>query len=292
MRILILGGGGMLGHRLWLALSRAHEVWVTVRGSRQDIPDLPGVDRGRILEHVDATNGELLIRAFGRAHPEAVINCVGLVKQRAASNDPLLAIETNALLPHRLADLCLTSGSRLVHVSTDCVFSGRGGNYTEESVPDADDLYGRTKLLGEVTDSHALTLRTSIIGRELRGHQGLAEWFLAQQGPVRGYTRSLFSGVTTHQFSRAVADYVLPHPELHGLYHVSGEPIAKYQLLELLKRSYRRESTIEPDHEVICDRTLDSSRFRAAIGFAPLAWPEMVEEMASDAYPYDTAIKP
>ena len=292
MRILILGGGGMLGHRLWLELSRAHEVWVTVRGSRHDIPDLPGVERGRILERVDATNSELLVRAFGRARPEAVINCVGLVKQRAAGNDPSLAIEVNALLPHRLADVCLTSGSRLIHVSTDCVFSGRDGNYTEKSIPDADDLYGRTKLLGEVTDSHTLTLRTSIVGRELKERQGLAEWFLAQQGPVRGYTRSLFSGVTTHQFSRAVADYVLPHPELQGLYHLSGEPIAKYQLLQLLNSSYRRNSIIEPDDEVICDRTLDSSRFRAATGFVAPAWPDMVEEMASDTYPYDTAIRP
>lgn len=290
MRILILGGGGMLGHRMWIELSRAHEVWVTVRGSCQEIPELPGIDRARILQQIDATNSEHLVRVFGQARPETVINCVGLVKQRATSKDPSLAIEVNALLPHRLADVCSTAGSRLIHVSTDCVFSGRDGDYTEESTPDADDLYGRTKLLGEVTDSHALTLRTSIIGRELKQRLGLVEWFLAQQGQVRGYTRSVFSGVTTHQFSRVVADHVLPHPELQGLYHLSGGPITKYQLLQLLNSNYRRNSVIEPDGEVVCDRTLDSSRFREATGFVPSAWPEMVREMASDPYLYDPAV--
>jgi dTDP-4-dehydrorhamnose reductase len=223
---------------------------------------------------------------MGDARPELVINCVGLVKQRSAANDPLLAIEVNSLLPHRLANLCLAAGSRLIHVSTDCVFSGRDGAYTESSTPDAEDLYGRTKLLGEVAYPHTITLRTSIIGRELSTRQGLAEWFLGQQHRVKGYTRSRFSGITTHEFARVVSEYVIPRPALAGLYHVSSSSISKYELLEELAGAYRRDIEIEPESGVVCDRTLDSTRFRTATGFAPRTWPEMLKEMASDSFLY------
>ncbi|MDQ2914097.1 MAG: SDR family oxidoreductase [Chloroflexota bacterium] len=286
MRILILGGAGMLGHRLWIELSREHEVWATIRSNRDDLPAIPGIDRSRLFDSVDVTSPDQLTRVIGDAHPELVINCVGLVKQRSAANDSLLAIEVNSMLPHRLANACLAAGSRLVHVSTDCVFSGRDGSYTEGSMPDAEDLYGRTKLLGEVAYPHTITLRTSIIGRELSTRQGLVEWFLAQKSRVRGYKRSRFSGVTTHEFARVVSEYVVPRADLAGLYHLSSSPITKFELLEELGGAYRRDIEIAPESETVCDRTLDSTRFRTATGFAPRTWPEMVKEMASDSFLY------
>jgi dTDP-4-dehydrorhamnose reductase len=276
----------MLGHRLWIELSRQHDVWATVRSNGDDLPALPGVDRRRLFQSVDVTSGDQLTRVIGDAHPELVINCVGLVKQRSAANDSLLAIEVNSLFPHRLASACLAAGSRLIHVSTDCVFSGRDGAYTESSIPDAEDLYGRSKLLGEVAYPHTITLRTSIIGRELSTRQGLAEWFLAQKQRVKGYTRSRFSGVTTLEFARVVSEYVIPRAELSGLYHLSSSPIAKYDLLEELARAYHRDIEIEADGDMVCDRTLDSTRFRTATGFTPRTWPEMVQEMASDPFLY------
>lgn len=282
MRVLILGGLGMVGHRLWIALSREHEVWATVRTNAAEVPELPWIDRARICDRVDVARSDDLQRAFERARPEIVINCVGLVKQRAEANDEVLAITVNALVPHKVAELCRATGARMVHISTDCVFSGRAGNYTEDDRPDPEDLYGRAKLLGEVVKDPAITLRTSFIGRELRTRQGLTEWFLAQQGHVRGYTRSVFSGLTTHAFARAVMQDVLPHPELRGLYHVSSAPISKYELLDLMRRCYGREIEIAPDASLVCDRGLDSTRFRTATGFRPTSWEEMVQEMASD----------
>ncbi len=286
MRILVLGGGGMLGHRLWIELSREHEVWATVRSSGDQVPALRGVDRSRLLEEVDVTNADQLTRVIGDVRPELVINCVGLVKQRSAANDSLLAIEVNALFPHRLANVCLAAGSRVIHVSTDCVFSGRAGAYTESSFADAEDLYGRSKLLGEIAYPHAITLRTSIIGRELTTRQGLTEWFLAQQRRVKGYTRSRFSGVTTHEFARVVSEYVIPRWDLSGLYHLSSSSITKYELLELLAAAYRHDVEIEPEDQTVCDRTLDSTRFKQATGFVPRTWPEMVHEMAADSMLY------
>jgi dTDP-4-dehydrorhamnose reductase len=277
----------MLGHRLWIELSRQHDVWATVRGGDSAVPALPGIDRARILGRVDVDDTDSLARAFGEARPELAINCIGLVKQRRAASDALLAIKINSLLPHRIADLCAAARCRLVHVSTDCVFSGRTGGYTEDSLPDAEDLYGRSKLLGEVAYPHTMTLRTSIVGRELAHRQGLAEWFLAQRECVKGYTRSFFSGVSTHEFARVVEQHVIPHPELSGLYHVSSSRIAKYELLCLFKTAYGRPIGIEADELVECDRSLDSTRFRNASGYAPRSWPDMVQEMASDPYRYE-----
>ena len=272
----------MVGHRLWIALSGEHEVWATVRTEAAAVPELPSIDRTRICDRVDVTRSDHLWRSFERVRPEVVINCVGLVKQRAEANDEVLAITVNALVPHQVAELCRATGARMVHISTDCVFSGRGGSYTEDDRPDPEDLYGRTKLLGEVVRDPAITLRTSFIGRELRTRQGLTEWFLAQQGQVRGYTRSVFSGLTTHAFARAVIEHVLPHPELRGLYHVSSAPISKYELLDLMRRLYGREIQIIPGAAPVCDRSLDSTRFRKATAFRPTGWEQMIQEMASD----------
>ena len=287
MRILILGGTGMLGHRLWINLQKEHEVWVTVRGEDNTFPDVPRFPADHIVHRVDGLTSDDVIAALGAVRPELVINCIGLIKQMEHAGDPLPALSMNALLPHRVAAICRAVGARFVHISTDCVFSGRKGNYVESDPSDAEDVYGRTKFLGEVQGPHAITLRTSIIGQEIKNRLGLVEWFLAQTGTIKGYQKALYSGFTTNELSRIILKCVIPNPGLHGLYQVSSQPISKYALLLLAKEAYGKEIEIVPEDRFVCDRTLDSTRFRKATGYVPPSWAEMIREMASDAAFYD-----
>jgi len=279
-KVLVIGASGMLGNAVLRLF--AEDDTLDVAGSARSagfLARLPESLRPRIVCGIDVDNADSLARLFATARPDVVINCVGLVKQLAEADDPLAAIPINALLPHRLARLCDVAGARLVHVSTDCVFSGRTGGYTEADAPDAADLYGRSKLMGEVDYPHAITLRTSIIGHELGSAHGLVGWFLAQEGAVKGFTRAIFSGLPTVELARVIRDHVLPHPELHGLYHVSAAPIAKFDLLNLVARAYDRSTQIAPDDRLVIDRSLDSSRFRAATGYAPPDWTELIRRM-------------
>jgi len=284
LTILILGAGGMLGHRLWLACRERHQVVATARQSSRALAEaVPDAVRD-LVPGVDASQFDSVVRAVAEARPEVVVNCIGIVKQRPEAKDPIASLTVNALFPHRLADLCRAAGARLIHVSTDCVFSGARGGYVESDIADADDLYGRTKLLGEVTGRGALTLRTSIIGREIGRGQGLVEWFLAQPGPsVPGYSRAIFSGVTTHELSRVVLMVVERFPALEGLYHVAAEPIAKSDLLQLLNDAYGCGHAIGAVDQPAIDRSLYGSRFRAATGWQAPTWPEMIHELARDA---------
>jgi dTDP-4-dehydrorhamnose reductase len=283
VKLLILGGGGMFGHRLWLAARERHETVATAR----TLPSIPGALAPSPLRGwmtgVDAADLDSVAAAVASARPGVVVNCIGIVKQRAAAKDPVKSLTVNALFPHRLAVLCAAAGARLIHISTDCVFSGAAGPYTEADQPDAADLYGRSKLLGEVTGPGCLTLRTSIVGRELAGGHGLVEWFLAQPGPdVPGFTRAVFSGLTTQALAEVVLDLVDHHPALEGLYHVSADPIAKFEFLALLARAFGLNRRIVPVEEPVIDRSLDSTRFRAATGLVPPSWPAMVDGMARD----------
>jgi dTDP-4-dehydrorhamnose reductase len=220
-----------------------------------------------------------LVSLFSKIRPDIVINCIGLVKQLSEANDPVAAIPMNSLFPHRLARLCGLANTRLVHISTDCVFSGARGMYTEADISDAKDLYGRSKFLGEVDYPHAITLRTSIIGHEMGGTRSLIGWFLAQTNCVKGYKRAIFSGLPTVELARVIRDHVIPHPELHGLYHVSTEPISKFELLTLVGQTYAKTIDINADDQLVIDRSLDSNRFRHATGYAPKPWPELISSM-------------
>ena len=280
MRILVLGASGMLGNAMLRVL--AQEPGWEVHGSLRNASAVQYFETSlaaRLASGVDVDNADSLTQLFARLRPDVVINCIGLVKQIAAVNDPILALSINSILPHRLARLCDLASARLIHVSTDCVFSGGKGGYVESDPPDALDLYGRSKLLGEVAYPHAITLRTSIIGRELNGSHGLIGWFLAQQGAVSGYTRAVFSGLPTCELARVVRDFVLPQPELHGVYHVVAEPISKYALLQLVNGAYGKHLEITPDASVQIDRSLNGGRFRAATGYVAPSWPELVEQM-------------
>jgi dTDP-4-dehydrorhamnose reductase len=279
-RILVLGATGMLGNAVFrlFAGSPGFEVTGTARSAGSGRL-LPTALQGRLVAGVDVENPDALVQLFASVRPDVVVNCIGLVKQLAAADDPLSALPINALLPHRLARMCGLAGARLVHVSTDCVFSGSMGMYVESDPSDAKDLYGRSKHLGEVDYPHAVTLRTSIIGHELSGAHGLVGWFLAQQGSVKGFTKAIFSGLPTVELARVIRDHVIPHPALHGTYHVSAAPIDKFELLTLVGREYGRATEIRPDDQLKIDRSLDSSRFREATGYRPPAWPELVRSM-------------
>lgn len=279
-RVLVLGASGMLGHTAlrFFAASEGFEAWGSARSSGA----LRGLDphlHARIVTGIDVENVDSLARLLDRVRPQVVLNAIGLVKQLAEADDPLQAIPINALLPHRLARLCALVGARLVHVSTDCVFAGTRGGYREDDPADAQDLYGRSKHLGEVDYPNAVTLRTSIIGPELGGAHGLVGWFLAQSGTVRGFTRAVFSGLPTVELARVIRDHVLPHPQLHGLHHVSAAPIAKYELLRLVAQTWGKTVEITPDDRLVIDRSLDSTRFRELTGYQPPAWPELVQSM-------------
>jgi dTDP-4-dehydrorhamnose reductase len=248
-------------------------VTATVRGEAAE----PGLVGG-----VDVLAPGAIEALLDRVRPEAVVNAVGLVKQRPEAEDTIAVIETNALLPHRLAAACTRRGARLVHFSTDCVFSGERGRYSEEDRPDPVDTYGRTKLLGEVGAPH-LTLRSSIIGLELGRAQGLVEWFLASRGRIRGYRRALWSGLTTAEMARLVGRLLVDHRSLAGLWHVAAEPIDKHALLTRLARELGRDDVaIEPVDEPSCDRSLDGSAFAAATGYRAPSWDEMLRELAQE----------
>lgn len=288
MRVLVLGGAGMLGHKVCQVFGQRFDTWATVLPGYHAPGDYQILDADHLLDGVDAFQLDTVVRAMADVKPDAVINCIGIIKHLPAAKDPIVSLTINSLFPHQLANLCRASGCRLVHMSTDCVFSGRQGMYTEGDVSDAEDLYGRTKFLGEVDALGCLTVRTSIIGRELDTTNGLIEWFLGQRGgTVRGFCRAVFSGFTTHALACIIADVLENHPRLRGLYHVSSAPITKFDLLSLVNEVYGLGIQIEPDSEFACDRSLDSSRFRTAVNFQPPTWPAMIEEMHRDPTPYD-----
>jgi dTDP-4-dehydrorhamnose reductase len=281
-KVLVLGATGMLGNTVlrYFAQEDSYDVIGSAR-SASKVRLLPENAQARVICGVDVENIDSLTKLFATAQPDVVINCIGLVKQLAESSDPLAALPINAQLPHRLARLCAVANARLIHLSTDCVFAGRKGMYLESDFADANDLYGRSKFLGEVDYPNAVTLRTSIIGHELGSAQGLVEWFLSQSEAVRGFTKAVFSGLPTVELARVMHDYVIPNKSLHGVWHVSAAPIAKHDLLQIVARAYEKSIAITPDESLAIDRSLDSSRFRKETGYVPPAWTALVEAMRS-----------
>jgi dTDP-4-dehydrorhamnose reductase len=285
---LIIGGGGMLGHKLAQIYRNRFETWATVRSVLREYERFDLFESERVIGGVDVFDFDTIIRAFAIARPDVVINAVGVIKQLPTAKDPIVALTINSLFPHKLASLCQASGSRLITLSTDCVFNGRRGMYTEEMNADAEDLYGRTKYLGEAVGPQSLTLRTSIIGRELGSAHSLVEWFLSNRGgKVKGFTKAIYTGFPTIVMAEIIADLIENHQDLSGLYHVSSEPINKYELLCLIRDAYKISVEIEPDEDFQIDRSLDSSRFREATNFSPASWREMIEAMAADPTPYE-----
>jgi dTDP-4-dehydrorhamnose reductase len=285
MRVLVLGAGGMLGHTLvdLLAGRPGLDVVGTIRDPAPPATHRTGTTPATIHPGIDVARPGALDALLDDVRPDVIINAVGLVRQVAAGREPIAAIELNALLPQRLARLAAARSARLIQVSTDCVFSGRRGGYAEDDAPDPVDLYGRSKLLGEVVGGDALTIRTSVVGHELATRHGLVEWFLAQTGTVPGYSRAVFSGLPTVELARVIADEVLPRPALRGLVHIGAAPIAKLELLALVADRYAAVATLEPRDEPVVDRSLDVRRFTDATGYRAPAWPDLVAAMHDDA---------
>lgn len=281
-KILILGASGMLGNTLFRFFLQDpnFNVLGTVRaeGPLDSTSDVfnPHLIYGLNIQKYDDL--EEVIHDFS---PNIVINCIGLVKQSDESNDPYLAISINALFPHKLAAICRSAKSRLIHISTDCVFSGKKGLYTEDDMPDANDLYGRTKYLGEVDSEDVITLRTSIIGHELSGRKSLLDWFLFQEGRVEGFKNAIFSGLSTVEIARVISDYVIPHKDLRGIYHVSASPICKFDLLVLVSQVFGKSIEILPNENFHIDRSLNSDRFCKATGYISPSWIDMIRGIHS-----------
>jgi dTDP-4-dehydrorhamnose reductase len=283
-KILILGAGGMLGHTLAGQFKHHYETIATVRQSPDYYRQYPVFDGVELIAGIDAFLPDTVAGAIAKIRPDMVINCIGIVKQLPEANNHITSITINALFPHQLAKFCADNGARLIHISTDCVFTGHKGMYTEADLSDAEDLYGRTKFLGEVGNMpNTLTLRTSMIGHELNSAYGLVEWFLSQHGKtVKGYRKAIYTGFTTDALGDLIGHIIDHHPNLHGLWQASSAPINKYDLLNLVKSVYQAPIEIIPDDAVTIDRSLDSTRLRNAIGYTPPSWEQMVMGMKNN----------
>ncbi len=278
MKILVLGATGLIGHSVFRALNQCQDFSVTgtARAEIQKIPSF-GLHNGQLISGFDVTNASMLIKVFERMMPDQVINCIGYTKH--LPYDERLYTTLNSELPHKLLNLCKQFNSRLIHISTDCVFSGKRGNYHEDDVPDANDFYGKSKILGEIFDGNAITLRTSTIGHELFTNYGLLNWFLAQQDSCEGYRNAIFSGLPTNVFAEIIKNFVIPNYKLNGLYHISAAPINKHDLLLLIAKIYKKKILINVNHDIKIDRSLNHQKFGIATGFDPAPWEDLIKSM-------------
>lgn len=283
-KILILGATGMLGHKLLTNLSKnpLFEVWATSRTDKNLQKWFGNNLKKKIISGIDADLFDSFEKQIIAINPDIVINCIGIIKQLPIADDPVVSISINALLPHKIANICKKMNARMIHISTDCVFDGKKGNYKEKDLSDAYDLYGKSKYLGEVHYPHAITLRTSIIGHELETHYGLVEWFLSQKEKVKGFKKAIFTGFPTVEIAEIIEKYIIPNESLIGLYQVSSNPISKYDLLNLIAEIYQKNIIIQPDESVFIDRSLDSSLFREKTGYQPPSWELLVQKMYHD----------
>ncbi len=287
MKVLILGGNGMLGHKLIQVLGSEFDVYGTVRSELTTIADIGLIKHEKLLTGIDVLKYHEVDLMIKRLRPDVIVNAIGVIKHRKSA-ETILSIRINSLLPHQLSKSALEVGARLITFSTDCVFDGRKGDYVEEDPTNALDVYGKSKALGEVAEAHCLTLRTSIIGRELNNSASLVEWFLSNRGGrVKGFRNAVYTGLTTVVAARIVVKILMEDPDLNGIYHVSSDKIDKFELLKLINASFDSGIEIEPDDEFVIDRSLCSDRFRLETSFVPASWPLMIEEMARDSEDYD-----
>lgn len=284
MKILILGVTGMLGHILYYYFNenKQYDVFGTVRCDYNLEKYFNKTLLYRLITDVNACEKKSFENVIKQIKPDLVINCIGIIKQLKASYDSILSISINALFPHQLAEICSNHNCRLIHISTDCVFSGLRGRYAEDDFPDADDLYGRTKYLGEVDSNNVVTLRTSIIGHELGTKISLIDWFLSQEEKVKGFSSVIYTGFPTVELASIINKYIIPDSKISGLYQVSSSPISKFDLLKLVAKIYGKEIEIIPDDSVKIDRSLKSDKFRKITGYTPPTWEELIYHMHED----------
>jgi len=283
LRILILGGTGMLGHTLWQYFSsRFPDTYTTIRQSRKAYEKYELFTGDKVIDSVDTIDFRMLTGIMKCIKPDFILNCIGITKRRKEADMPIHSITLNALFPHKLVEWGRNNSAKIVNFSTDCVFDGEHGNYTEESPTNAADLYGKTKALGEIQGENALTLRSSFIGAELHEGTELLEWFLSQTGTVKGFKNAIYSGLTTLELSRIVENILVNHADVTGIYNISSEPISKFDLLMLIKEKMHMGVEIVPDETVHYNRSLDSTKFRKEFNYTPLTWEAMVDELTKN----------
>lgn len=283
MKILILGGSGMLGHKAYQILSKEFDTFVTFNDYNDSIKKIELFDEKKIFTNCDAFDYASIEKIITQIKPDYIFNCIGIIKQLKESKNPKITIYINSLLPHLLQDTCERTGTKLIHITTDCVFSGKKGNYVETDISDAEDLYGRTKFLGEVSYGNALTIRTSIIGHELFTNYSLVDWFLSRRNEtIGGYLNAIYTGFPTVVLCREIIRIIKEFPELHGLYHISAERISKFELLNIINKVYKLNITIVGNADFYCDRSLDSNLYRKITGFQPTTWEDMIIDMYND----------
>jgi dTDP-4-dehydrorhamnose reductase len=291
VKVTVLGASGMLGHKMFQRLRSIFPSTTAIMRRTKTSPPFChiGFFHGSdVSDGVDCMDTNVLHHTLAGIQPDFIVNCVGIIKQRPQASDAAASIAINALLPHQLAAWARGWGGRVIHFSTDCVFSGVRGSYTEEDPSDAQDLYGRSKFLGEAESENVLALRTSMIGREIEEHRSLLDWFLAQKGcSVLGYRRVIYSGVTTNHLADLVTSIIRDHPGLSGLFQVASAPISKYELLCLLRAAYSADIVIEPDDREVSDRSMCGEKLRRAIGYVAPSWPDLVQQLVADPTPYE-----
>lgn len=277
----------MLGHKLVQILRHKFDLWTTLRSNFKEYADTGIYDGETTVENVDVENFSTIEKVVIELQPDVIVNAVGIIKQLPSAKNVIKTLRVNSIFPHQMAEISSQRGIRLITISTDCVFNGKKGRYLESDISDAEDLYGKSKYLGEVSTENCLTIRTSIIGRELNTAHSLIEWFLSNEGKsIKGYTKAIYTGLPTLILAEIIGNIIENHPRLQGLYHISSEPISKNDLLKLVKDAYRVNVEIEPCGDFEIDRSLDSAKFRKITGFEPLTWREMIDKMAADNAPY------
>jgi dTDP-4-dehydrorhamnose reductase len=288
MKILIVGGTGMLGHKAVQVLKNKFDVYATIKKEFAAVERYGIFEKSKTFGGVDVEALDTLKNIIADLKPQIIFNAVGIIKQSESSKNVIKTLTVNSIFPHRLAEYAADAGAKVITVSTDCVFRGDKGNYKETDVSDAADLYGKSKNLGELYEDHCLTLRTSIIGREIDGAHSLVEWFLSNRGKrVKGFTNAVYSGFPTIVFAELIAKIIAEKTNLHGLYHVASNPINKYDLIKLINQKFDAGIEIEPFADFRIDRSLNSEKFQNETGFAPNGWETMIERMADDPTPYD-----
>ncbi len=280
MKILVLGASGMLGHAMIRILSenKNFEVYGSIRSKKVKKFFSKNISNN-LVECKDLTNYNNLLDIFNKVKPNILINCISVSKEVLIKSDPLMMVSIYSLLPHQLAKICGLNNARLIHISTDGIFSGLKGRYVESDKLDVQDLYGVAKFIGEVNNESSITIRTSIIGHELEKKNGLLEWFLAQKKSCKCFDRAIFSGFPTIVLAQIVRDVIIPRSDLSGIYHVASNPISKCKLLRLIAKIYGKKIKIIPDKKKIMDRSLNSKYFKNNTGYISPDWPSLVKIM-------------
>ncbi len=286
MKILILGSTGMLGYSLFKNLSEKNhlEVYGTIRNKEVFKAKFSSNEYDKIFELDVFEDANKISNTIKEINPDFVINCIGAITQKESKKYELIFL--NSLLPHIIQDICDDNSSKLIHFSTDCVFNGENGNYVEDDLSDAFDLYGKSKYLGEILSNTHLTIRTSIIGHELNNNVSLVDWFLSQDKKVTGYKNAIFSGFPCVYLAEILSEYIFDNKSLNGLMHIAAKPICKYDLLKKIANVYKKGTRIEQYDNYYSNKSLNSSKFNTLVGFRPPEWDYLINLMHEDYCKY------